>query len=179
MSEQRPENPGELNFYYNREERLKNAPRTVKDFYSGKMKTPPRGLIKVLVATKGSRIMFLTLVFITALGIAISLVDKTANTEKKDGIHYTLNAFSFEEVVYVSLKLDENSSYKKETEIDISFVAKDRSGTVSAKNTESGTYSGNELFFRTTFYDYDIILIDAVIQVGGKNILLTAPVEKQ
>ena len=78
MSEQRPENPGELNFYYNREERLKNAPRTVKDFYNGKMKTPPRGLIKVLVATKGSRIIFLTLVFVTALGIAISLVDKTA-----------------------------------------------------------------------------------------------------
>ena len=66
MSEQRPENPGELNFYYNREERLKNALRTVKDFYSGKMKTPPRGLIKVLVATKGSRIIFLTLVFASA-----------------------------------------------------------------------------------------------------------------
>ena len=179
MSEKESENQDGLNFYYNRDERLKNAPRTVKDFYNGNMKTPPRGLIKVLVATKGTRIMFLTLVFITALGIAISLVEKTSNSDKKDGIHYSLSAFSFEEVVYVSLKLDENTSYKKTTNLEISFNAKDKSGTISAKNTETGTYSGIEQFFRTTFYDYDIIEIDAVIQVDGKTILLTAPVEKQ
>jgi len=90
-----------------------------------------------------------------------------------------LSAFSFDEVVYVSLKLDENSSYKKSENIDVSFIAKDSTGTVAAKSTDSGTYSGKEHFFRTTFYDYDIIEIGAVIQVGGNDIVLTTPVEKQ
>ncbi len=179
MSEERPGNQDELIFYYSREERLKNAPRSVKNYYNGNMKTPPKGLIKVLVATKGSRIMFLTLVFLTALGIALSLVEKTSNSDKRDGIHYSLNAFSFDEMVYVSLKLDENQSFKKSESIDVSFIAKDSTGTVAAKNTDSGTYSGKELFFRTTFYDYDIIEIGAVIQVNGNDIVLSTPVEKQ
>jgi hypothetical protein len=123
--------------------------------------------------------MFLTLVFLTALGIAISLVEKTSNSDKRDGIHYSLNAFSFDEMVYVSLKLDENQSFKKSESIDVSFIAKDSTGTVAAKNTDSGTYSGKELFFRTTFYDYDIIEIGAVIQVNGNDIVLSTPVEKQ
>ena len=179
MSERDSESQNELHFYYNREERIKNAPRTVKDFYGGKMKTPPKGLIKALVATKASRIMFLTLVCLTAVGIAISLVEKTSNTDKKDGIRYELTAFSFDDVIYATVKLDENSGYGKKADIYVTFMAKDKSGTVAAKNSTQGTYSGKESFFRTTFNDYDIIEIEAVVQTGEKNIILTAPVKKQ
>ena len=177
--EQNSENQDGLHFYYNRDERLKNAPRQVKDYYDGRMKQPPKGLFKALVATKASKIMFLTLVAVCALGFAISLVEKTANVEKKDGIRYTLNAFSFEEVVYVSVKLDENTGYGKSSGIDILFSALDKSGTVTEKKNTSGTYDGKECFFRTTFYDYDILEIEAVIKAGDNTFVLTAPVEKQ
>ncbi|MCR4941141.1 MAG: hypothetical protein K5930_13730 [Treponemataceae bacterium] len=179
MSDQNSENPEGLHFYYDRQERLKHAPRQVKDFYAGKMKTPPKGLIKALVATRASKIMFLTLIALTALGFAISLVDRTSNTEKKGGIHYTLKAFSFEEVIYVSVKLDENSGYGKTSDLSILVTAKDKSSTVTEKKTIEGTYDGKECFFRTTFYDYDILEIEAVIQTDGDTVLLTAPVEKQ
>ena len=179
MSEQNTENQDGLHFYYNREERIKNAPRTVKDYYSGNMKKLPKGLIKPLVATRATRIMFLTIVCLTALGIAISLVEKTSSSDKRDGIRYDLSAFSFDEVVYVTVKLDENSGYGKTTDIEVTFLAKDRSGTVSEKNITQGTYSGKESFLRTTFNDYDIIEIEAVVQTDGKPIVLTAPVKKQ
>ena len=157
MSEQNTENQDGLHFYYNRNERLKNAPKMVKDYYNGNMKRPARGLIKVLVSTRATRIMFLTLVFITALGIAISLLERTSNTDKKDGVRYSLSAFSFDEIIYASVKLDEKSGYNKETEIDIVVTALDQSGIVAEKKKLSGTYNGNESFFRTTFYDYDIM----------------------
>ena len=179
MIEQDKDNQDGLHFYYDRDERLKNAPRVVKDFYNGNMKTPERGLIRVLVANKASRIMFLTLVFLTALGIAISLVERSSNTEKKDGVRYSLTAFSFDESIYVAVKLDENSSYDKNTDVDIVIAALDKTGTVVEKNNLSGTYSGKESFFRTTFYDYDIMLIEAVIKSGENSIVLTAPVEKR
>ncbi|MBO4507482.1 MAG: hypothetical protein J5747_02470 [Spirochaetaceae bacterium] len=179
MSEQDKDNQDGLHFYYDRDERLKNAPRVVKDFYNGNMKTPERGLIRVLVANKASRIMFLTLVFLTALGIAISLVERSSNTEKKDGVRYSLTAFSFDESIYVAVKLDENSGYDKNTDVNIVIAALDKTGTVVEKNNLSGTYSGKESFFRTTFYDYDIMLIEAVIKSGENSIVLTAPVEKR
>ena len=179
MGEQNSENQDGLHFYYDRNERLKNAPRMVKDYYNGNMKRPAKGLIKVLVATKGSRIIFLTLVFVTALGIAISLLESTANSDKKDGVRYSLSAFSFDEEIYVSVKLDEKAGYGKNTDIYMTIIAKDKSGTVAAKNDLSGTYNGKECFFRTTFYDYDILEIEAVIKAGDNTFVLTAPVEKQ
>ncbi len=179
MSEQDKDNQNGLHFYYDRDERLKNAPRVVKDFYNGNMKTPQIGLIRVLVANKATRIMFLTIVLLTALGIAISLVEKSSNTDKKDGIRYSLNAFSFDETIYVTVKLDEKSGYDKDTDVDLIIAALDKTGTVVEKNNLSGTYSGKECFFRTTFYDYDIMIIEAVIKSGENSIVLTAPVEKQ
>lgn len=179
MDDMNSENQDGLHFYYNRQERLKNAPRQVKDFYDGKMKTPPKGLIKALVATKASRIMFLTLVGLTAVGLAISLVSNTSNAEKQNGIRYELNAFSFEEIVYVSVKLGESSDMENAIPVKLLFSAKDASGTVMEKKEVEGSYTGKECFFRTTFYDYDILEIEAVIQTEGKPVVLTTPVEKQ
>ena len=53
-----------LIFRYNRNERLKNAPKNVQDFYSGNFSTAPKGLFKSLFANKTSKIMFLTIIFL-------------------------------------------------------------------------------------------------------------------
>ena len=61
---QKPED--NLVFHYNREERLKRAPKIVQDYYSGNFKPYKGGLLKSLVATRGNRLLFcMMLVFFT------------------------------------------------------------------------------------------------------------------
>ena len=61
IQEGRSDDKQELHFFYNREERLKNAPQIVQDYYSGKFK-PTKGFFRVMFATKGNRFLFVSLV---------------------------------------------------------------------------------------------------------------------
>jgi hypothetical protein len=56
---------GRLNFYYSRENRLKNAPKAVRDFHE---QGPPqkKGLFRTLTATKPLRLMFISILVISA-----------------------------------------------------------------------------------------------------------------
>ena len=44
------------------EERIRNAPKIVQDFYAGKVNQFDKGLFKVLVAKKSNRIIFIILI---------------------------------------------------------------------------------------------------------------------
>ena len=66
-------------FFYNREERLKKAPQSVRDFYAGKM-APKKGLFKVLVSTKGNRFMLMSIaVFVAFIWIFSFLSARNIN----------------------------------------------------------------------------------------------------
>jgi hypothetical protein len=156
-----------LVFYYNREERLKTAPQNVKDFYSGKMKKPPKGLFKALVATKELRYVFATLCIVFAIVLIAGLTMK--NT-------FELSAFSFEESVYVSLKINDT---KAGDTAEIVFTAYDAQGAEVNTATVKQEVNGGESIFRTTFKDYDIIKIKADAKCGNKTKLIYATVKQQ
>ena len=65
IQESRSDDKEELHFFYNREERLKNAPQIVQDYYSGKFK-PAKGFFRIMFATKGNRFLFVALVLFVA-----------------------------------------------------------------------------------------------------------------
>ena len=156
-----------LVFYYNREERLKTAPQNVKDYYSGKMKKAPKGLFKALVATKELRYVFATLCFVFAIALIAGLTMKD---------NYELSAFSFEETVYVTLKINKTSPGEK---ADIVFTAFDEQGGEVNTSTLTQEVNGGECIFRTTFKDYDIIKITADIKCGNQAKVLSAAVRQQ
>ncbi len=156
-----------LVFYYNREERLKNAPQNVKDYYSGKMKTAPKGLFKALVATKELRYVFATLCLVFAIVLVAGLTMK--NT-------FELNAFSFEDSVYVTLKVIKT---KPGENAQIDFTAYDSQGAEVNKKTITEEINNSECIFRTTFTDYDIIRIKAEAKCGEKEKVIFAAVKQQ
>ena len=51
IQESRSDDKEELHFFYNREERLKNAPQIVQDYYSGKFK-PAKGFLELCLQQK-------------------------------------------------------------------------------------------------------------------------------
>lgn len=187
-----PENPENVfRFYYSREERLKNAPQSVKDFYAGKM-APKKGLFKVLVATPGNRFMLSSIVVFVAF-IWIFSFFSSRNEKRFLGTECELTAFSFEDSVYASLEFKENpdwfSDRKKSSEepsgnfpedsaaeknhaqipVRVLFQAYDSSGLVADKAEVFDVYSGEVLFIRTKFSDYDIIKVSASVEAGTEE----------
>ena len=164
------QNPEEnLVFHYSRAERLKRAPKIVRDYYSGEFKPYKGGLLKSLVATKANRLLFVTIVF--TFGIILF-------------VRYFASAFSYDDSVYASVKFNEagkkvKSDFTEGVPVWATVTAYDKDGGAVAEEKLIGKYEGNELFLRTTFSDYDIIRIGAVCGMGEALLSLESPVEKR
>ncbi len=179
------QNPEEnLVFHYSRAERLKRAPKIVRDYYSGEFKPYKGGLLKSLVATKANRLLFVTIVFT----FGIILFVRYFGPEKKSGtlnkVDVSASAFSYDDSVYASVKFNEagkkvKSDFTEGVPVWATVTAYDKDGGAVAEEKLIGKYEGNELFLRTTFSDYDIIRIGAVCGMGEALLSLESPVEKR
>lgn len=171
-------------FHYNREERLKRAPKIVQDYYSGNFKPYKGGLFKSLVNTRANRLLFVTIVF--AFGIILFV--RYFGPEKRSGtlnkVDVNLSAFSYEDSVYASVKFNTagkkiKGSFEGGVPVSATVYAFDKEGVTVSEEKLSGKYEGNELFLRTTFNDYDIIKVSAVCSMGEALLSLESPVEKR
>ncbi len=173
------ENSG-LNFYYNRQKRLENAPKNVQDYYNGTMKMPPKGLFRMLFYQRSSRIVFVVLVFALVLSLFITFTARLSNSGTVSGINAELNAFSYDDSVYISLMFSppkkKNSSFSGTVSAEICGLDKEKN--VIQKENLSGFYDGEELFLRTIFQDYDIIQVTAEIYTTDSQKKLEAAVSK-
>lgn len=153
-------------YRYNREERLKSAPQIVRDFYDGKLE-PVRGF-KVLWVNKSNRFILLALVFFVGFIWINSGIRGNRNTAVVDDIKLELMAFSYEDEVYVNLKIDEGK--KKELSSPVNIKAEIYFTNVDSQVVEkkelSLVYNSGEEYLRTKVSDYDIIMVDAFVQVG-------------
>lgn len=172
-----PEGEEELHYFYNREERIKKAPKIVQDYYSGKMK-PERG-IRVLF-NKNNRYVFFALIFFVGAYYIYSGLNKTKNYAKINEIDCELQAFVYEEQVYISSSFKRNPKSKKTEPANISadFSIVDVDKQVVHKETQSLTFKEGEQFLRTKFYDYDIIRVDALVTVDGESKEITCQVKR-
>ncbi len=180
VNETEPDGEEQLVFYYNREERIKNSPQIVKDYYDGKITAFKPGLFKALTATKGNRITLFVLVVCFAVVLFTGIFNKR-NEGNVAGVPVALSAFSFEEKVYVSLKFDEakknsagqNIPYKAE------IIFQDADKQPVSTETFTVNYQGKECFIRTTCNDYDIFYVGAVVTHDDIVQELYAAVEKR
>lgn len=171
-----------LHFFYNREERLKNAPQIVKDYYDGKMKPPG---IKILFTNKNYRFMLISLLIVTAFSWIYSGFSSTQNQTKINDAIFELSAFEFEEEIYVSIKVSKNSAKKSQNQNEIprnftiEILAFDSDNAISKKEIHDLVFDGNESFLRTKFTDYGIIYVNAKITENEETKEITCDVLRQ
>jgi len=157
-----------LIFHYSREERLKKAPQNVRDYYDGKMNVK-RGLLKSLVATKGNRYMLFSIALCMAAIFMVSKFGATSETNSIDGTNIELTAFTFEDTVYVSTKLEAVSKLANKDDVSEIVIALDKDKKELFNATCSDFYDGKKLVLRTTFSDNEIEYIKAEVEIYGKT----------
>ncbi len=168
-------------FHYNRDERIKKAPSIVKDYYNGTLKAFKPGLFKALVATKANRLMLFALAICFSVVIFVGIFNKK-NENTLCGIPLKLTAFSFEETVYASLNFDNAPPSKKNSDVVNTIVEMDfldLDNQIVHKETFAHVYRGEETFLRTTFRDYDILNVEAIVLIGDESTKLRCAVEKR
>lgn len=170
-------------FHYSREERIKNAPEIVRKYYSGEL-NQKRGIFRVLVATRANRMIFFCLAVAIIVTGFMGFFGPSKNSALVSGVPAKLTAFSVEDTVYVSLKLDEPARKSREkydgtaAKVLSVFDAYDADSQKLFSKEISEIYEGREMFLRTTFRDYDIFNIDADVEIGGETKRLSCQVEK-
>ena len=173
-----------LVFHYNRSERLKNAPQMVRDYYSGDYKMPPKGLFKMLVYTKSSRIMLFVLIACLLLALFIGLMSPNADEGLYGDVPLKLSAFSFQDTVYTQLTVKEpknnNTEYDgKHIQVDVTFKFYDVDDTLTETVKKTDFYEGNELSIGTTSADYDILKVEASVNIQNEESVLNATVKRE
>lgn len=168
----------EYHFFYNREERLKNAPQIVRDYYNGKMK-PLRGF-QALYKNKANLFVLLALVFFVGVAWIYTGFNRSRNYAKINEIDCELSAFSYNDEIYVSASFKRNVKSKKrgEDEIRVHFTAVNADMQPADSAEDFATFKGEPFFLRTKFTDYDIIRVDALVSVSGEEKELSALVKR-
>ena len=166
-----------LKFYYNREERIARAPKLVQDYYNGNLK-PVRGFR--IFFTKQNRYIFFALIFFVGATWIYTGLNKTRAGTTLAGINFELTAFSYEEEVYVQLKMKRSSRSRETAPVLVAaeFFAIDPNNQVGDKRNGQLVYEEGEQYIRTKFTDYDIIRVDVILDAGGTEKELSAEVRR-
>lgn len=178
VEEGRPDGEQPLHFYYNREERIAKAPPQVQEYYRGGMR-PVRG-IKVFFLKQNRYIFFALILFVAATWIYSGL-NKTRDSVTMAGVNFELSSFSYEEEVYVSLKMKRSkkaeNNFPVPIEADIFLI--ENNNQVYDKKVMNYVYNEGEEFLRAKFTDYDIIRVDIILKSGEEKKEVSAAVERR
>lgn len=173
-----------LHYYFDHDERIKRAPKIVRDYYEGKGPRPVKGVFKNLVAGKGNRLMLVCVVVLAAFIFVWSFFSDKPNKKTFDGAKASLAAFSFEDDVYASVRLSPDggrSDGQRETSgaVSVKFFAVDDQGETVLSAEKSERFDGEEISIRAKFPDYDIIKVSAEVVFRGETKTLSSPVDKR
>lgn len=165
-------------FRYNREERIAKAPQIVQDYYAGGMR-PIKGF-KVLVANKSNRFVLLALVFFVAATWIYTGLNNTRAFGKLGNVALELQSFSYSDDVYSTLKINDKSAddKSKPVKVDADFFYINVDNSIVEKEKLSLIYTNGEEYFRTKHTDYDIIRVDVIVEIEGKQKELSVGVKK-
>ncbi len=178
LEETRSENEQKLTFRYNREERLKNAPDIVKQFYDGKFKSN-KGFAAIF-SNKGNRYMLITLVVLVAFIWIYEIFYGKNATAVIDNITFEVQAFSFDEQVFTTIKIDSKKSKKIGNPINIQadvFVI-NADNQIVDKTVLTFVYKDGEEFMRYKTSDFEIKKVKVLLKVNDKTKELSTDVKR-
>lgn len=178
------------------EERIKNAPKIVQDYYAGKACKFEKGLFRVLVAKKSNRCIFIVMIMLAAIVFIKANLGNSENLAVVAGYECELQSFSYDETIFASIKIhpvaktrnqlkkekasDEIPLEKFEKDVKITLCGYTDSGArVPFEEEINGKIYDNEQIFRTRTIDYDIINVSAVVSVGSETDEISVKVTKK
>jgi len=170
-------NTSELHYFYNREERLANAPQNVKDYYEGRNK-PVRGIR--IFFTKQNRYIFIALIVFCAAAFIYNGLNNTRSYAKINELDCEVSAFSYEDQIYTSLTLKRNVKSKKVNpqKVTAQFFLVDADNQIVAKDTQSMIYSEGEQYLRLKNSDFEIVRVDVIINVDNEENEISCKVKR-
>ena len=133
------------------------------------------------------RILFALILFVGAAWVYSGL-NSTRAYGKIDDVSFELQAFSFEQQIYATVKTfrtkKNQEKYKKNEEkykpskVEVEFFAIEQNNQVSDKSFSSIIFENNDEYLRAKFTDFDIIRVDAIVKLNDKHIELSGVVKK-
>ena len=150
----------------------------MQEYYNGGL-LPVRGF-KILFVNKTNRLMFFMILFFVGFIWLYTGLNKTRSYTKINNVSFDVQAFLYEEEIFVSVKIKNRNSSALDKPIKIL-------AEVSAINNDNQTvnkeilqtvFSDGENNLRTKFTDYDIIKIDVELDVNGEKNLISTDVKR-
>lgn len=169
-------------FHYNRVDRIAHAPKIVQDYYSGKMKIGRQGIFKSLVATRGNRFMFFSVVMCAAAMMFMWHFGPRKDQTTVHQVPVQLTAFSYLDTVYTDLALgDATKKYDESAPVPVSveFSFFNTDGQVVQTEKISAKYDGTAKKLATTFTDYDILEVRVAGTIAEDAVALSAKVGRR
>lgn len=165
------------------EERIRNAPKIVQDFYAGKVNQFDKGLFKVLVAKKSNRIIFIILILCLLIVFINGNLGNRKNLKVINGYECELQSFSYDGTCYASLKVHPVAKKKKmlekiqddpEHSVYYPLYVSFRGITQAEVMVPVGHDFAESLFIdeqilRTSVDDCDIIYITCRVKIGNSE----------
>lgn len=169
-------------FHHKNGEYRKYMDPKLADLAEGKNQ-PKRGFFRVLVSTRGNKMMFFVLCLTIAVYFGVSIFAKNSNEDVINGNRIKLSAFSFSEQIYLTfeMKPDENRKGKEEAPefqkyaIELEFINSD--GAVAFQKNDEYIFYGDDYYYRETYTDYDIVSVRCTVKDNESEKKLTAKVE--
>ena len=175
------------------EERMKNAPKIVQDYYNGTGLKFEKGLFKVLVAKKSNRIIFLIMVFCFAILFITNNFSNKGNLKVINGYECELQSFSYDDRLFASVKIHPlkktktqlSNQEKKEGKtisfpVNIVFYRISESGVqMEFQNDINGEIFLNSNIYRTDSDDYNVTDVIARVSVGDESGELSVKVNRR
>lgn len=175
------------------EERMKNAPKIVQDYYNGTGLKFEKGLFKVLVAKKSNRIIFLIMIFCFAILFITNNLANKGNLKVINGYECELQSFSYDDRLFASVKIHPlkktkaqlSNQEKKEGKtisfpVNIVFYGISESGVqMEFQNDINGEIFLNSNIYRTDSDDYNVTDVIARVSVGDESGELSVKVNRR
>ena len=172
-----------LVFYYKKGEFRKHESEKLRNIATG-LDSPARGFFKVLVATKGNRILFITMMMCFILMLVMSIFSAKSNVDTVGDVTCELTAFSFQDSIYTSLKLKKSRNAPKDVSgyrcLSISFFLTDADGNIAARYDTDYSFdmeNSSEQFVRATFNDYDAYSASCTVSCGEDSRIIKSSIE--
>lgn len=177
-----------VQFHYDRNERISNAPKIVQDYYAGKMEMP-RGIFKLLVANKFNRIMLFTVALFSVVVLGVNFL-QNPSLGVCAGFECELSAFAYGDDILAQIKIhalkkslrDKNfridEYIEEQLEAAAVFDFLDADGEIGARAQKSAALQKNEFFLRTSVPNYDIIEARAFVEIRGERLELKASIKR-
>lgn len=178
MSDKHDSWNGEIYLRYDRNERLKRAPESVRRMYEPDY-IKRLGIIKGLMSTRTTRSLLFSIIAVFALTFLSFLLKPDRQTGKINGIPVKLEWLSQKDLLYVNIVFDATAQSEIDTlPVTVSVNALNSETKQQENKIVDAIYLGNTLSIPIQFSAQTFTQLEAIIRIDKKTLTLHSTLKK-